>query len=43
MQEYEKYQELLNQKYKMEEQFQRKGKDLSRVLGTNSAIADWFE
>ena len=26
MQEYEKYQELLNQKHKMEEQFQRKGK-----------------
>lgn len=25
MQEYEKYQELLNQKHKMEEQFQRKG------------------
>ena len=25
MQEYEKYQELLNQKHKMEEQFQRRG------------------
>ena len=25
MQEYEKYQELLNQKHKMEEQFQSKG------------------
>ena len=43
MQEYEKYQELLNQKHKMEEQFQRKGKDLSRVFSTDSDISDWLK
>ena len=43
MQEYEKYQELLNQKHKMEEQFQRKGKDLGRELGADLDISDWFE
>ena len=42
MQEYEKYQELLNQKHKMEEQFQRKGKDLNRTLETGSDRSDWL-
>ena len=42
MQEYEKYQELLNQKHKMEEQFQRKGKDLNKTLDTGSDCSDWL-
>ena len=39
MQEYEKYQELLNQKHKMEEQFQRKGNGF--ILDGRSFIDTW--
>ena len=39
MQEYEKYQELLNQKHKMEEQFQRKGNGF--ILDGRSFIVTW--